>query len=289
MAGVTPVYAPEDVGLGTAFERLAVYRRVRRWADGLNLRTALEGPVDGMAGMPGLNLLPLARTGTEVTVILPDAAAIDRVRTVYETGGLGHKLKTIVGDAPPAGTTYDLVLTYNALAIVDDWRAHLQRVLSWTHRWAIVSVSHPRSYGVYLSKGLKKLQGDDRPQLYEHEAAQEQHLEPELRRTMRVVDMAFVDCPWWPDLFVDAGGTLLQGVVSAVPVVGHALAAKLARGGDTGRAPGPFDYPPDGYPFSHEDEPAELARAMARHPFFDDRSPRVAGVFAHHRAYLLEK
>jgi hypothetical protein len=282
---MVPLYAPLDVGLGTAFERLAVYRRVRTWATQKNIRTALEGPFDGMAGMPGLNLLPLARGGTDITVVLPDRDAIERVREVYARGGLSKRLTAIVADAPPQGATYELVLTYNALALVDDWRGYLGDVIARSTRWAIVSVSHPTSYGVYLSRGLKALRGERSPQLYEHEAAAARNLEPELLRHGTIVDIAYVDCPWWPDLFVTAGGTLAQEVVSAVPIVGAKLAAKLAPSSQP--HPGPFDYTPDAYPFSTEDEPRELVDAMKRHPHFDDRTRRVAALFAHHRAYLL--
>ncbi len=281
-----PVYAPQDTGLGTAFERLAVYRRVRTWAEQREIKTALEGPVDGMAGMPGLNLLPLARRGVDVTVVLPDQDAIDRVSEVYERGGLEKRLTAICDDEPPKGAMYDLVLSYNAFALVDDWRGYIGDILSRSRKWAIVSVSHPTSYGVYISRALKALRGERSPQLYEHEAAAAQNLEPELERHGRIVEMAFVDCPWWPDLFVTAGQSLAQEVASAVPLVGARLAAKLAPASKPG--PGAFDYPPEGYPFSTEDEPPDLVAAMKRHPYFDDRSQRVAGAFAHLRAYLLD-
>jgi hypothetical protein len=281
-----PLYAPQDVGLGTAFERLAVYRRVRTWANQKNIRTALEGPVDGMAGMPGLNLLPLARSGTDITVVLPDHDAIERVREVYARGRLSNRLTAIVADSPPDGATYDLVLTYNPFALVDDWRTYLGDILARSRKWAIVSVSHPTSYGVYISRGLKALRREQASQLYEHEAAAPATLEPELERHGKIADMAYMDCPWWPDLFVTAGQSLAQEVVSAVPLVGAKLAARLAPSSQPG--PGPFDYPPDAYPFSIDDEPRELVEAMKRHPYFDDRSRRIASVFAHLRAYLLD-
>src|ERR1017187_5133425 len=105
-----------DVGLGTAYERLAVYALLDRWFADAGLRSALEGPVDGMAGMPGLHLIGLARQGTNVTVPLPDTRALEIVRRTYRWLGIEERLTTLcTADPLEIPGQFDLVLTYNAL------------------------------------------------------------------------------------------------------------------------------------------------------------------------------
>ena len=75
--------ASVDVGLGTAYERVAVYRLLDRWLRGRGIATAFEGPLDNMAGIPGLHLIGLARRGARVTVALGEPRWLDNVRAIY--------------------------------------------------------------------------------------------------------------------------------------------------------------------------------------------------------------
>ena len=86
----------------------------------------------------------------------------------------------------------------------------------------------------------------------------------------------FVDCPWWPDLFVSAGQTL-------------ASATRERFGGAAPPPSTPFDWGPDDYPFAATSRPASLRRALRRHPTFDVAPPAVASLFAHHRAYRVSR
>lgn len=263
-----------DVGLGTAYERWAVYRRIVRWLGSAPPATALEGPVDGMAGMAGLHLLPLARRGTRVTVVLPDPAARDVVREIYARAGLGERLELL--DALPSEPR-DVVLGFNFAPAVDDWHGHLASLAARARTHLLIVATHPASYGVLLRRALRRLERERRPELFEHPASRPEVLRAALRVHGELIDEAFVDCPWWPDLFVSAGETL--------------RGATLARlGRPAGRhVPSPFDVGPADFPFAHDDVSPALRRALSRHPRFEDASPRLAALFAHHRAYLVRR
>lgn len=263
-----------DVGLGTAYERWAIYRRVVRWLGEAPPATALEGPIDGMAGMAGLHLLPLARRGTRVSVVLTDAAARDAVREIYARAGLVERLELL--DALPTAPR-DLVLGFNFAPHVDDWRAHLAALAARARHHLLVVATHPASYGVLVRRVLRRLERERRAELFEHPSCRPEILRAALRAHGEVIDEAYVDCPWWPDLFVSTGETLAS--------------ATLAR---LGRRPGPrarspFDAGPADFPFAHGELSPALRRALSRHPRFEGASPRVAGVFAHHRAYLVRR
>ncbi len=160
--GVVPLPPPahHDVGLGTAYERWAVYRLLGKWLETREIATALEGPVDGMAGIPGLHLVPAAARGARVTVLVPDAPAAETVRGVYATLGLADRLDVRASAAWPE-ETFDLVLTYNALPSVLDWKGYLAEAAARARRHLFV-VTHPASYGVFVRKALRLLRSPDR-------------------------------------------------------------------------------------------------------------------------------
>src|SRR5690242_1979196 len=72
-----------DTGLGTLFERWALNRFLTRLRSELDLRTAVEGPDDGMAGIAGLNSLPLGLEGVRVTLVLPHPGRAELAREVW--------------------------------------------------------------------------------------------------------------------------------------------------------------------------------------------------------------
>jgi hypothetical protein len=278
-----PPPARRDVGLGTAYERWAVYALLRRWLAADPPRTALEGPVDGMAGIPGLHLMPAAALGARVTVVAPDDEGADVVRGVYETAGLAERLDLRVGPAWPDGP-FDVVLTYNALPSVPDWKGHLAEAAARAGRTLIVSVTHPASYGVYLRRALRVLQPGARPfELFDHPSTSRRALEPELRRYGTITGDAFVDCPWWPDLFVDTGETLLTGTLGRLPFGRRFLRGPAAAA--TEPSGEPFLYGPGRFPFfGGTGWSDELEPALRRHPNLDGARPAsLASVLAHHR------
>lgn len=258
-----------DAGLGTLYERWAIQGLLDRWFAGVP--TALEGPVDGMAGMPGLHLLGLAKGGTRVTVVHPDPRARDAVRRVYRSAGCGDRL-SLVSELPEAG--HDLVLGFNFATHVEDWRAHLAALADRADRWVVVFATHPRSYGAWIRRGLRRLEpGPRRAEQFDHPSCEPRVMREALRRHGVVEAEAYVDCPWWPDLFVSAGQSLAS--------------ASLSRFGLAGRA-GPratYDFGPEDFPFARPELPPRLARALRRHPGFDRLGGPIAGVFAHHRAF----
>ena len=272
------VSATRDVGLGTAYERWAIYRLLDQWLAPAPPATALEGPADGMAGMPGLHLLSLARRGTHVTVVLPEPEAVERVRMVYARAGLADRLRARVGAGVPRGERFELVLGFNFAHQVEDWRAHLRDLAVAATRRLAVFATHPASYGAWIRRGLRRIEpGGGRAELFDHEACRPAVLRPALERHGRVTAERYVDCPWWPDLFVSAGQTLAGATM-----------ARLRGGRDRGEGGTRFDWGPERFPFAKEPLPAGLRAALRRHPGFDRAPEPIAGLFAHHRAYLVD-
>jgi hypothetical protein len=277
--------ASVDVGLGTAYERVAVYRLFDRWFAERPVATAFEGPLDNMAGIPGMHLVGLARGGARVTVGLGEQRWLDNVRAIYRRLGLDRELTTSLiqpSDELPSNA-YDLTLTYNALPIVDDWRNLLERVARASRRWLVVALTNPSSYGVWVRKLLRPLEGTHREELFDHVSTAPATIEAELARLGSVVEHAYFDCPWWPDLFVDAGESLLGATLKRLPVIGGLV---NKPGGRAPIAPNRYVYGAQDFPLL--DGGPELDRALARHPVFDHRPQAVARTFGHLHAYLVQ-
>ena len=290
--GMLPLPPParRDVGLGTAYERWAVYELLGKWLTGEPPKTALEGPVDKMAGIPGLHLLPAAALGTRVTVIVPDEEGAEVVRGVYRTVGLEDRLDARAGNSWPE-ETFDLVLTYNALPSVPDWKRYLAEAAAHARRQLVVSVTHPGSYGVFLRRALRLAQpGEKTLEPFDHPSSSPRALEPELHRFGRITGDAYVDCPWWPCLSVETGETLLSGTLSRLP-----FGARFRRGpaaaapADPGQEP--FLYGPGRFPFFGGDGWAdELQPALRRHPNLEgSRFRALASLLAHQRILRVTK
>lgn len=281
-----------DVGLGTAYERVAIYQLFERWAKNRNIETALEGPIDGMAGIPGLHLLGLARKGTRVTVALPESEALDIVRAIYRLHGVEDRLTTveITSDGSSLPGNYDLVLTYNALPLVGDWRSYLQQLAARAKSYFLVSVTNPFSYGVGIRKVQRLVESFRKPELFDHESVRPAVLGLFLNQLGSIVEHEHLDCPWWPDLFVPTGQTLAQATLMRLPIIGERMGARISSKRQEGNgAAQPYLYGRDCFPlFSDGPGYEELATALKRHPVFDRKGPLLGRLFGHHHAYLIQ-
>lgn len=285
----------QDVGLGAAYERYVTYRLIRAWLGSRGIRSATEGPVDGFAGMPGLHLIPLARLGIRVTVVHPHPAALEQVQRIYRRCGLTDQLETVLGDTPGGQHTFDAVLSFNALPLIADWRTYVHALMACTRRYALFVVTNPNSYGAGLRRRLRSLElKAPGPEPFEHEAARPDVLQEELSRAGRILESTFVDCPWWPDLFVPAGRTLAgeslgRLVGRARSVSGHAGARLVSAAARVAHETSSrFVHDEDSYPFCGDGAPRTLVAALRRHPVFDGSHRRLGRLFGHHRAYLVE-
>lgn len=275
-----------DVGLGTAYERLAIYRLLDEWLGSKVIDSGFEGPIDNMAGIPGLHLLGLARRGARVTVGLGDPRALTTVEAIYQNLGLADRLETrlVKPSDPLPERAYDVALTYNALPLVENWRSFLGAIARTSRRWLVVALTNPSTYGASVRKLLRPFEREPQPELFQHESVLPARIEPELKRQGRIVAHAYFDCPWWPDLFVDAGDSLLSATLRRLPGVSRFAPAPRKAASDEGR----FVYGRHDYPYLKplEDNP-QLKAALSHHPTFDE-SQTVARLFGHLHAYLVE-
>lgn len=277
-----------DRGLGTAYERWCFTQQLERWASDFGVESALEGPVDGMAGISGVHLAGLARRGVAVTSasLTPEKGALAR-EVFSATGGESVDVR-IVADPMRAADELpraDLVVAYHALPLVDDWRAYLQVVARLARKVLVVTVCNPDNWGVALIRAAGRLRG--RRDLEAPESWRTECLAPALWSLGRVRDHVYFDAPWWPDLQVAPGQSLLDRARQLVsPRRGKLRFTAEERGA---RLAERFVYGPERWPyFGGPGWTDELLPALLRHPGFDGGRSRWQPRLAHLHGFVVD-
>ncbi len=273
-----------DRGLGTAYERWCFYQRMAGWSAEYGVESALEGPVDGMAGVRGVHCVGLAREGVSVVSALAHADGAVLAREIYEgslPAGRAGKVDVRVvdprrvGDLPPS----DLVLVYHALPFVDDWRGYLQTLGKLARKVLIVATCNPHNWGFTTVSLMGRVKA---PDVWRTEV-----LAPALWDLGHVREHVYFDAPWWPDLPVAPGQSLgdrlgamfLQrgGARFAPPEQGAVLATKYVYG------PGRWPY------FGGPGWLDDLEPALLRHPSFEGAPERIVRRAAHLHAFVVDR
>jgi hypothetical protein len=275
-----------DRGLGTAYERYCFYQRLDAWKDEYGIETMLEGPIDRMAGVRGVHGVGLALRGVRVVSALETEEEAGLARGVYNgCGAKGVEVRVAPRERLAELPKSDLVLAYHALPEVQDWRAYLATLASLTKKILVVAVCNPDNWGVAAIRTAARLRGVrglEPPETWRTEV-----LAPALWNIGRVRDHVYFDCPWWPDLQVAPGQSLVdrakgffrrkKGDVRFTETFGDVeLAAKFVYG------PGRWPY------FGGPGWGDELMPALLRHPGFDGSPTRLLPRLAHLHAFVVD-
>jgi hypothetical protein len=279
-----------DRGLGTAYERWCFYQRLDGWATEYDVGSALEGPLDGMAGVSGVHLVGLGRRAVRVTSAVATDEKARLARAVYARAGAPVDVRVVPprqapdggwGDLPPS----DMVVAYHALPLVDDWRSYLRAVARLARKVLVVTVCNPDNWGVAAIRLAGRLRG--RRDLAPPESWRTDVLAPELWALGRVREHVYFDAPWWPDLQVAPGQSLVDRARQltrqgrgAVRFTAEERGARLAER---------FVYGPERWPyFGGDGWVEELLPALLRHPGFDGSKLRLLPRLAHLHAFVVD-
>jgi hypothetical protein len=278
-----------DRGLGTAYERWCFYQRVEAWAKEYGVASALEGPVDGMAGIGGVHFVGLARRGVQVTSASTTPERASLARQVYASAGAADhvdvRLVTNLARAADELSPADMVLAYHALPLVDDWRAYLRTVAKLARKLLVVTVCNPDNWGVAAIRAAGRLRG--RRDLEAPETWKTEVLAPELWSLGHVRDHVYFDAPWWPDLQVAPGQSLLDRTRQLLSRRrGDVRFTALEQGAKLAEK---FVYGPERWPyFGGPGWVDELLPALLRHPGFDGTPGKLGARVAHLHGFVVD-
>jgi len=276
-----PKTAPEvDRGLGTTFERFAIYAWLKHIADHYTIHTVLEGPGDSVAGIPGIHSIPLAQIGCEVTVSLENPAETTLARRVWAAQDCLEQARFSCSrglSLPFPSEHFDLVWNFNRLPYLAP-EPLVAEMVRLSRRYVALVVPNRRNYGFparrlyHLRTGLPWTSGDMAvmtPRAV-HKLLQ--------RAGLRILETRWLDVPWWPDI-IDP----IAWLAAMIPGAGKLL-ARGQRDGDRRRG---YRWEPEGLPYFDPSAYAGIHQRMQRLGWMERAWPSwLQTPFAHHFAVL---
>jgi SAM-dependent methyltransferase len=271
-----------DTGLGTTYERIAVARLIEELAGRYAISSVLEGPVDGITGIRGLNSVPFAQRGARVEVVLADREEVEFARRIWAGLGLAPGVATIregrdwLLGGPDAG--FDLVWNFNALPQAPDPERLLDEMCRASARYVLVFVSNTLNYGF----PIHRLHHRRIREPWSHgrvSVMNTRHVERSLgRRGFGTVRRLLVDVPWWPD------------IDSPIEEVAAAFLPFLKGRVEGSKRLERYTWNASSLPYFDPERRRRLEADLERH-FLIERARwcPMRALFAHHRGILAER
>jgi hypothetical protein len=270
-----------DRGLGTAYERWCFYQLMTKWAEEYDVASALEGPLDGMAGVRGVHCAGLARSGVRVVaaVTSEDAAAVARGVYARTAARASVDVRVITDEANVRDLpSSDMVLLYHGLPFADGWQSYLISLAKLARPVCVVATCTPDNWGFAAVSLIGRVQA---PDVWRTET-----LAPVLWELGRVREHVYFDAPWWPDLPVAPGQSLANRLKQLFIGSGGARFAPPER--DAVLSP-KYVYGPERWPyFGGPGWLDDLEPALLRHPAFEGSTRKVVQRAAHLHAFVVD-
>ncbi len=195
-------------GLGVVYERFVLNDYLDRLVDRYQIRSALEAPIFGMAGVSGINSVPLARRGCAVALVDTDPARLAGVERLWHRLGLKASFHLC-----PQGTplpfpddSYDLAWCWAALWYLPDAAALLKELARVSRRLVFVAMPNRWQVGYLLRKYFL-----DKSFFHtvDEDWARIGRIKAVLQSTgCRLLEEGVLDVPPWPDTVMPAAELL---------------------------------------------------------------------------------
>ena len=197
-------------GLGLVYERFILNDFLENLRQRYHLQTVLEAPLYGMAGVSGINSVPLARAGCAVTLVddTPDRA--QHIGRIWKELGLAPNLSTISPDQwsalPLPDRGFDLTWNWAALWYLPDAAGLLRELVRLSRNLVFIAMPNNLQVGYWLRKLV--LDRDFFPTVDERwvNIGRVRRLLQE--EGVRIVATGVLDVPPWPDTVMPANEVL---------------------------------------------------------------------------------
>ncbi|GAB4547491.1 MAG: hypothetical protein Kow0063_42170 [Anaerolineae bacterium] len=195
-------------GLGLVYERFVLNDYLERLVEGHAIRTVLEAPLYGMAGVSGINSVRLAQRGCVVTLVDCVKERLDGVRRIWGELGLSARF-VLHGDfahLPFDDDTFDLAWEWAGLWYLPDPGALLRELARVSRNLVFVAMPNNLQIGYLVRKYVI-----DRD-FFDTVDEKWVHL-GRIKRTLQkagvhVIEQGVLDVPPWPDTVMPAAEVL---------------------------------------------------------------------------------
>ncbi len=195
-------------GLGLVYERFVLNDFLDALRDRYGIRTVLEAPLFGMAGVSGINSVVLAQKGCSVTLVDDDPERLAGVAGVWQELGLPVRLIQTDnwGLLPFPDSSFDLAWEWAGLWYLPNPGALLKELARVSRKVVFVAMPNRMQVGYWMRKWV--LDRDFFPTVDERWA--DMGL---IRRVLesagvRIVRHGVIDVPPWPDTVMPAKDVL---------------------------------------------------------------------------------
>ncbi len=198
-------------GLGLVYERFVLNDFLEGLRRRYAIRSVLEAPLYGMAGVSGINDVMLARNGVDVTLVDDNAERIEGVQRIWEEDlGLSPNLILIRpdrwGDLPFADDSFDLTWEWAGLWYIHNPAGLLRELVRTSRDLVFVAMPNNIQVGYWMRKLVI-----DREFFATHDESWTNI--GRIRRILEgagveIIDQGVLDVPPWPDTVMPANEVL---------------------------------------------------------------------------------
>ena len=267
-----------DLGLGTIYERFALYDWLEILLKKYEINSVLEGPGDGLTGIPGLNSLVFGREGVHTIVALGSSRAVSLARRGWRTNAPGANVDFVLtanGRLPFKAESFDLVWNFNRLPFFP-LKELLSEMGAVSKNLVLIFVPNRRNYGYWLRRLHHRKTG--RPWIYGN--IEDWNLRNVIAvvedQNLKVLETCYIDAPWWPDII-----DIRQFMIDFIPLLDGLIPA---RNQENNR------WQPENLPYFDIKKFQEVHHRIDRLSFIERmRSTTIKRIFAHHLGILAYK
>ena len=195
-------------GLGVVYERFILNDYLDRLVDEYGIRTVLEAPLYGMAGVSGINSVRLAQRGCDVTLVDWVEERLDGIKRIWGELNLPARfvLHQDFAHLPFEDNTFDLAWEWAGLWYLPDAESLLRELARVSRKLVFVAMPNNVQVG-YLMR--KYLIDRDFFNTVDERWVKMGHTKRVLRDAgVNFVDQGVLDVPPWPDTVMPAAEVL---------------------------------------------------------------------------------
>lgn len=204
-----------DEGLGVVYERFVLNDYLERLVANYEVRTVLEAPLFGMAGVSGINSVCLARRGCDVTLVDCIDERLSGVSNIWRELNLDARfvLHQDLAHLPFEDNAFDLAWEWAGLWYLPDAESLLCELARVSRKLVFVAMPNNLQVGYLMRKYLIDRDFFD---TIDERWVQMGRIEGVLRGAgVRFIDKGVLDVPPWPDTVMPAAEVLKRlGITS---------------------------------------------------------------------------
>lgn len=195
-------------GLGVVYERFVLNDYLDKLVNNFNIKTVLEAPLFGMAGVSGINSVRLAERGCAITLVDENKDRLEGVTKIWERLNLPANLvhHQNFGQLPFDDNSFDLAWQWAGLWYLSDAEALLKELVRVARQLVFVAMPNNLQVGYLMRKYV--IDRDFFPTVDENWVHMGRIKSTLAATGVTFVDEGVLDVPPWPDTVMPAAEVL---------------------------------------------------------------------------------